>query len=179
MELSKHLEREAMRVGETCVVAATFQEAVNFSAATAQRYRDLVERTGFVCALGEGLPVEPLPGLRGAALDADDPVRGEWDLVVVSPHFCAALLATDLGSTGPDLQREFEYALTYDRATVVEAAQRLLSRVAPEVTPPRAHGPPQAPADDCADDGADDGADAALTTVAPDGQDGPQRGRRG
>ena len=25
-----------------------------------------VERTGFVCALGEGLPVEPLPGVRGA-----------------------------------------------------------------------------------------------------------------
>ncbi|HEX3004996.1 MAG TPA: diguanylate cyclase, partial [Angustibacter sp.] len=170
VELSKHLEREAMRVGETCVVAATFQEAVNFTAATAQRYRDLVERTGFVCALGEGLRVEPLPGLRGAALDADDPVRGEWDLVVVSPHFCAALLATDLGSTGPDLQREFEYALTYDRATVVEAAQRLLSRVAPEVTPPRVHGPQQQPADDHADAAALATLVGAPASTAVDGE---------
>jgi PAS domain S-box-containing protein len=131
IELSKQLEREAMRLGETCVVAATFQEARHFTVSTTQRYRDLVERTGFVCALGEDLPVEPLPGLRGAHLAPDDPVRGEWDVAVLSPHFSAALLARDLGDEGPDLERTFEYALTYDRATVSRAAQSLLSRVAP------------------------------------------------
>ena len=104
------------------MVAATFQEARHFTAATAQRYRDLVERTGFVCALGEDLAVEPVPGVRGATLSPDDPVRGEWDLVVVGPHFAAALLARDLGDVGPDLERSFEYALTYDRDTVVQAA---------------------------------------------------------
>ena len=122
-----------MRLGETCVVAATFQEARHFTPSTTQRYRDLVERTGFVCALGEGLPVEPLPGLRGADLGPDDPVRGEWDVVVLGPHFTAALLARDLGDAGPDIERIFEYALTYDRATVVRAAHALLSRVAPRV----------------------------------------------
>ena len=133
IELSKQLEREAMRLGETAVVAATFQEARHFTPSTTQRYRDLVERTGFVCALGEGLPVEPLPGLRGADLRPDDVVRGEWDVVVLGPHFSAALLARDLGDNGPDLSRTFEYALTYDRATVVRAAHALLSRVAPRV----------------------------------------------
>ncbi len=44
---------------------------------------------------------------------ADDPVLGEWDVAVVSPHFTAALLARDLGDTGPDMDRMFEYALTY------------------------------------------------------------------
>src|SRR5437763_10899045 len=92
-----------MRLGETCVVAAAFQEARHFTPSTTQRYRDLVERTGFVAALGEDLPVEPLPGVRGAALRRDDPVRGEWDVVVLSPHFAAALLARDLGDGGPDL----------------------------------------------------------------------------
>ena len=43
-----------MRLGETCVVAATFQEARHFTPSTVQRYRDLVARTGFVCALGRG-----------------------------------------------------------------------------------------------------------------------------
>ena len=104
IEVSKQLERQAMRLGETCVVAATFQEARHFTPATAQRYRDLVARTGFVCALGEDLPVEPVPGVRGAALSPDDPVRGEWDVTVVSPHFAAALLARDLGDTGPDVR---------------------------------------------------------------------------
>ncbi|MCF6508885.1 EAL domain-containing protein [Blastococcus sp. MG754426] len=135
IELSKQLEREALRLGETCVVTATFQEARHFTPSTTQRYRDLVERTGFVCALGEGLPTEPLPGLRGADLAPGDPVRGEWDVVVLAPHFSVALLARDLGTPGPDLQREFEYALTYDRDVAVRAARSLLGRVVP-----RAHG---------------------------------------
>ena len=141
IELSKQLEREAMRLGETCVVAATFQEARHFTPSTIQRYRDLVERTGFVCALGEDLPVEPLPGVRGATLDPADPVRGEWDVVVLGPHFSAALLARDLGDAGADLDRGFEYALTYDRDTVVRAAQALLTRVAPRTGVPLAETP--------------------------------------
>jgi diguanylate cyclase (GGDEF)-like protein/PAS domain S-box-containing protein len=143
IELSKQLEREALRLGAASVVAATFQEARHFTPATTARYRDLVERTGFVCALGEDLPVEPLPGLRGAALDPADPVRGEWDVTVLGPHFSAALLARDLGDDGPDAERRFAYALTYDRDTVVRATAALLARVAPrqEPLPPAPHSP--------------------------------------
>jgi PAS domain S-box-containing protein len=133
IEISKQLEREAMRIGPTSVVASTFQEAKHFTPATVQRYRDLADRTGFVCALGEGLAVEPVPGVRGAHLAPDDPVRGEWDVVVLGPHFAAALLARDLGDTGPDRLRTFEYALTYDRDIVVRAAHALLLRVVPRL----------------------------------------------
>ena len=141
IELSKQLEREALRLGATSVVAATFQEARHFTPATTLRYRDLVERTGFVCALGEDLPVEPLPGLRGAALDPADPVRGEWDVTVLGPHFSAALLARDLGDDGPDVDRRFAYALTYDRDTVVRATAALLARVAPRQEEPLPSAP--------------------------------------
>ncbi|MGY1843328.1 EAL domain-containing protein [Modestobacter sp. SYSU DS0875] len=144
IELSKQLERQAMRLGETCVVAASFQESRHLTPATRLRYRDLVERVGFACALGAGLPPEPLPGLRGADLVPGDPVLGEWDLVVLSPHFSAALLAHDLGDAGPDLERRFTFALTYDRDTVVRAARSLLSRVAPCARPDPA--PPAEPA---------------------------------
>lgn len=133
IELSKHLERSARLRGESCVLIATFQHARHFTTDTARRYADLVEQTGFVCALGEGLPAEPVPGLRGAHLAADDPIRAEWDIVVLSPHFSTALLARDLGDTGPELDRTFEYALTYDRDTVIRAAQELLSRVMPRL----------------------------------------------
>ena len=129
IELSKQLEREAARLGETCVLAATFQHARHFTPATRARYGELAERTGFVCAIGEGLPDGPLPGVRGATLDQDDPVLGEWDVTVLSPHFSTALLARDLGDDGPELDRMFEYALTYERHTVVEAARSLLGRV--------------------------------------------------
>jgi len=58
-------------------------------------------------------------------------LAGGWGVVVLSPHFSAALLARDLGDTGPDMDRTFEYALTYRRDTVTAAAQQLLLRVAP------------------------------------------------
>jgi PAS domain S-box-containing protein len=131
IELSKQLERQAMRLGETCVVASAFQESRHVTPATRARYRDLVDRVGFVAAVGEGLSAEPLPGVRGAELSAEDPVRGEWDVVVLSPHFSAALLARDLGDDGPDMERRFAFALTYQRDTVVRAARALLCRVAP------------------------------------------------
>jgi diguanylate cyclase (GGDEF)-like protein/PAS domain S-box-containing protein len=146
IELSKHLERQAMRLGETCVVAATFQESRHFTPATALRYRDLVARTGFVCALGADLPVEPLPGVRGAHLAAADPVRGEWDVVVLSPHFSAALLARDLGDGGPDLERRYEYALTYERRTVEQAGVSLVARVAAQQVRPDPSEPAEVPA---------------------------------
>jgi EAL domain-containing protein (putative c-di-GMP-specific phosphodiesterase class I) len=138
IELSKQLERQAMRLGETCIVAAAFQEARHVTPATTLRYRDLVSRVGFVAALGADLPVEPLPGVRGTHLRADDPVRGEWDVVVLGPHFGAALLARDLHDEGPDLERTFEFALTYDRDTVVRAARSLMGRVAPRRLSPAA-----------------------------------------
>jgi diguanylate cyclase (GGDEF)-like protein len=143
VELSKQLEREAVRVGRTCVVAATFQEARHVTAATERRYAELAEATGFVCAVGQGLDIEPLPGIRGATLRPGDPVRDEWDVVVLGPHFSAALLARDLGSTGPDMDRQFEYALTYERTTVVQAARALLSRVAPRPAGALPTPPPQ------------------------------------
>ena len=139
IELSKRLEEHACMDGDAAILAAAFQDARFFTAKTAVRYRRLVQKTAFVCALGAGLPLEPVPGLRGARLDRDDPVRGEWDIVVVTPHFAAALLARDLGDSGADLDRTFEYALTYDRAVVTRAACALLERVAPALPASRAH----------------------------------------
>lgn len=134
IELSKQLERQAMRLGETCVVAATFQEARHLTPSTVQRYRELAARTAFVAALGDGLSTEPVPGVRGATLATTDEVRGEWDVAVLSPHFSAALLARDLGDDGPELERTFEFALTYDRDVVARATHALVSRVAPRET---------------------------------------------
>jgi EAL domain-containing protein (putative c-di-GMP-specific phosphodiesterase class I)/DICT domain-containing protein len=129
--LSKQLEQEALERGDTAIVASAFQEARHFTIPTARRYQRLVDETAFVCVFGEGLASPPLAGIRGAALGTTDPLVGEWDVVVLTPHFAAALLARDLGDTGPDLERTFEYALTYRRDVVVRAASALMSRVAP------------------------------------------------
>jgi len=135
VELSKHLEREALAHGSTCIVVSTFQFAHHFTPGTTERYRELATKVGFVAAIGQGLPTEPAPGVRGADLQAADRLRDEWDLVVLAPHFAAALLARDLGDAGPDRSRRFEFALTYDRDVVSAAAEALLSRVLPSAVP--------------------------------------------
>ena len=130
IEVSKHLEREALRQGSTCVVLATFQAAHHFTAHTSLRYRMLAKSVAFVAAIGAGIPVAPVAGVRGATLAPTDPLRAEWDIVVLAPHFAAALLARDVSAEGvPDRRRVFDFALTYDRPAVVAAARVLMSRV--------------------------------------------------
>lgn len=73
----------------------------------------------------------PAPGIRGADLDIGDPVRREWDLIVIAPNFAAALLARELGTVGADMHRRFHFALTYNLRTVEAATESLLSRVLP------------------------------------------------
>ena len=134
IEISKHLEREAALQGSSCILLAAFQEAPHFAPPTAGRYRRLAETIAFVAAVGEGIPLEPVAGVRGGHLDPTDPMRGEWDVVVLGPHFAAALLARDMGDDVADLDRRFEFALTYDRDVVVSAAHSLMSRVVAQPT---------------------------------------------
>jgi len=54
-----------------------------------ERYARLARNVAFVGALARDMGVEPAPGVRGSALDADDSLRGEWDVVVLGPHFAA------------------------------------------------------------------------------------------
>ena len=131
LAISKHLERQAATLGDGAVVLAAFQEAERFTKATYRRYTAIAGSAAFVAALGVGMDSEPAPGVRGAALGTDDPLLGEWSLAVVGPHFAGALVAFDLGDTGPDHERRFDFALTYDRDLVIEAARALMRRIVP------------------------------------------------
>jgi hypothetical protein len=48
----------------------------------------------------------------------------------VGPHFSGALIAKDLGDDGPDRERRFDVAITYDRGLVLAAARSLFTRIA-------------------------------------------------
>jgi hypothetical protein len=50
-------------------------------------------------------------------------------VTVLGPHYAAALIARDLGDTGPDHERRFEFVVTHDRDLVVAASRSLMSRV--------------------------------------------------
>jgi EAL domain-containing protein (putative c-di-GMP-specific phosphodiesterase class I) len=130
LQMSLALEEQAMLQGESGVLLATFQEARYFPESTRKRYAKLARNVALIGALARDLDPEPVPGVRGSALDSDDSLRGEWDVVVLGPHFSGAFVARDLGDDGADSSRRFEYVVTYDRDLVVAAATRLMSRIA-------------------------------------------------
>ena len=131
IEISKQLEAHAHAAGDSAVVLAAFQDAEYFTPATRRRYAGLVRSCSFVAALGQGMPPEPAPGVRGAVLPAGDPLLGEWDIAVLGPHFAACLVARDLGDTGPDMDRRFQFVLSHDRELTIRVAASLMSRVWP------------------------------------------------
>jgi DICT domain-containing protein len=111
------------------VILSAFQTAERFTPASAVRYEQLATRCSLVAALGIGLPAEPAPGVRGATIASNDALADEWSVVVVGPHYAAALVARDLGDDGPDDRRRFDHVVTHDRALVVAAARSLLDRI--------------------------------------------------
>ncbi|SDQ34423.1 diguanylate cyclase domain-containing protein [Quadrisphaera sp. DSM 44207] len=135
VEVSKHLEAKALEGGESALLLATFQYAKHFTEPTQKRYARLAERLSLVAAIGEGLPLEPIRGVRGAQIPEGDPVLGEWDVVVLTPDFAGVLVARDLGDSGPDMERRFDFVLSHDRDVAVAVARGLLARVAPEPSP--------------------------------------------
>ncbi len=131
LAMSQQLEDQAEALGHDVVIISAFQTAERFTPATRRRYAHLAERAALVGALGVGLSNEAVPGLRGAQILPDDQLAGEWSVAVVGHHFAGALVARDLGDTGAEDDRRFDFAVTYDRELVVHAAATLVRRLAP------------------------------------------------
>jgi EAL domain-containing protein (putative c-di-GMP-specific phosphodiesterase class I) len=130
LALSRQIEAQAANLGESAVILSTFQEARYFTARTAGRYGAISRSAALVGALGVDLPEHPVAGVRGVSLDLADPLRGEWDVTVIGPHFAAAFVALDRGDAGPDPDRRFDFAITYERDLAIAAAAAMMSRLA-------------------------------------------------
>jgi DICT domain-containing protein len=52
-------------------------------------------------------------------------------VIMIGPHFAAALVARDCGDDGPDADRRFDLVITHDRDLVARATQPLLDRLVP------------------------------------------------
>ncbi|HEX4483069.1 MAG TPA: EAL domain-containing protein [Solirubrobacteraceae bacterium] len=135
LALSMQIEAQAHGLGSSAVILSNFQQARFFTAKTAARYSAMAARSALVGALGVGLCEQPADGVRGVALDQADPLRGEWDVTVIAPHFAMAFVARerdeDAGADVEDMERSFDFATTYDRELAVAAARAMMSRVAP------------------------------------------------
>lgn len=131
LTLSRQLEQEAFALQGEAVVLSTFQDARFFTEGTRRRYERIAANASLVGALAVDLSPHPGAGVRGAGLSPEDPLRGEWDVVVVGPHFAGAFVARDLGDDVADGDRRFEYFMTYERERVTTAARALMRHLIP------------------------------------------------
>ncbi|MBA2278238.1 MAG: hypothetical protein H0W06_10800 [Chloroflexia bacterium] len=73
-------------------------------------------------------------------LDADDPLRGEWVVAVVGPHFAGAFAARDEGDHADDMERRFTFSVTYERDLVIEIGQSSWDAFKSELLKRERHG---------------------------------------
>jgi EAL domain-containing protein (putative c-di-GMP-specific phosphodiesterase class I) len=130
--LARHLEKQAAALAEGAVLISSFQHGGHLGPGVKRRYSQMASRLALVGALGADVGPNPAPGVRGGAIAEADPLQHEWCTALISPHFAGALAALDLGDPGPDSNRRFELAVTYDRNLVVECVRALLSRISPK-----------------------------------------------
>ncbi len=131
LAMTRHLESQAASIGEPGVILATFQTADRLRPFEQNLYAGIADESSFVGVMAAHLPEVEVRQVRQANLEPDDPVRDEWDVVALGPHYAVALIAQDVGLDVPEPQREFRYVLTHDRDIVVRAARSLMARFAP------------------------------------------------
>lgn len=139
LPLSQTLELTALQSRVPPMLLSCFQEARHLTPATGRRYTALAAQLPFVGVLGVAMPSEPVPAVRGTALDPDDPLALEWTVVVLGAHESVALVARGVAPTRSDVprprhtdgEREFDFLVTHDRARVTAVAHSLLARITP------------------------------------------------
>ncbi|MFY9264223.1 MAG: EAL domain-containing protein [Solirubrobacterales bacterium] len=141
LALSRQLETVGSIMGPAAIVISSFQSAKYFDPGSRERYGQMAGDLAIVGAIGADMPVRPAAGVRGLAIAQDDPLTGEWIVCMVSPHYGATLVAHDLGDTGPELQRRFNFCLTHDREISTVVMQQLIERLIPAHD--RAAAPPR------------------------------------
>jgi EAL domain-containing protein (putative c-di-GMP-specific phosphodiesterase class I) len=128
--ISDELERQAAKGHRTSLLISSFPEDQASTARIDTVYNELATELAFVAALAVGLPAKLTPGLRGARIREDDPLRGTWNVIVIGAHFASMLAAREHGRPLPGEDQPFDFVVTYDRDIIVECAQALMLRIA-------------------------------------------------
>jgi hypothetical protein len=88
---SRHIETLTSHTADPPMVLSALQQPGISTSATRRRYLELARTAPLVALFGEHPPTDLGPGIRGVALDPDDPLRPEMDRVAVGrAHRCRA-----------------------------------------------------------------------------------------
>jgi len=123
--LASHLEQRAALDQDPPVVLVCLPRAQMFSGAPLAYLQTLVRSASFLAAVVGEPPAHAIPDVRVIPLAENDPLRGEWSIILIGPHYSAMLTARKYKGEND----EFGYRLVYDRPTVTRAARLVLQRV--------------------------------------------------
>jgi hypothetical protein len=112
----------AGELGETAMVLGCLVREED-AARAVRRFGWLQDRVAFVGILNAGGAFDGT-GVRSGALAPTDPLRGTGTVVTLAPDFAACYVAREVGEG-------WEWAISYDRETVVECALQLIARMEP------------------------------------------------
>ncbi len=129
MHISEHLEEQGERALDASVLLSCFQRAEFFSARREAAYLRYADTHAYTVAAATGLRPRLSPRLRIAPLPDDSALAQEWTVIVLGPHYAAALAARDVGDAGRDGRRRFDAVYTHDRDLVVRAARAFLGAI--------------------------------------------------
>lgn len=128
--VSRQLEAMALRHAPAVALLGVFQEHQHFTIRSRMNYARMSTECALVAALAAGMAPSPIGRVHGGALAPDDELLHEWTVIVLAPHYSAALVGKDLGDPRDvDLDRRFEYAVTHDRTLVAAMASTLMARL--------------------------------------------------
>jgi EAL domain-containing protein (putative c-di-GMP-specific phosphodiesterase class I) len=127
LQVSNLLEERASAGGDSAVLLATFQAEDNITPATRRRYEGLIDSGCLLTAYSTGASAAlPHPARSVVVADAD-PLAAEWDVVLLTADYAAALTAREIDRS-KHRQGLYEFVLTTDRDLVTRCARALLSR---------------------------------------------------
>ena len=133
---SRLIETQASHASDPPMVLAALQRAQFLTEETKRRYTDLASSVPLVALFGEQLPTDLAPGIRGVPLSPEDPLCAEWIVLTLGPQTSVALIARECphrpaenDSAQKDIDRRFDFVMTYDRTLVTLAAYNLLDRM--------------------------------------------------
>lgn len=122
---SRALERQAVVDGAQGFVAS-LQDVRHVTPGTRRSYAAIAATGVPVVLFARDLPAYVAPGVRGVALDDDDPLVDVWSVVLLSATAPVALAAADLHVAGqPDADRSFSVAISRDPEVVAACAATL------------------------------------------------------
>lgn len=124
LALTLDLERQAQRHADACILSS-FERNVTAPCEIGGRYEELSEVVDFAVALGDDLGARK--GVFHGAVGPSEALSAERAIVVLTPQFSAALLARLAG--GNERDRQYAFALIYDRGQVTRAARMLMSHI--------------------------------------------------